>query len=313
MAPTKPLIAWYQAVLVPSDTPLIDSGGMADGGNWVDSRALQISVDDIGFRQSVVAVERLRTYHGQPLSVPQHVVRWRRTIDHLAIPIEVDEAVIDERIKRLIEHNRDWCHQVGDFGITMLATPGVATDRSQPIQMIHLNPLDSVKIHKHRTAGQPLVITDVHQPPAQCWPRDIKVRCRLHYYLADRMAQQVDADAVGLLVDADGSITETSVASLAICSRGKIVSPPPEQVLSGITQELVSKIALENHFTWSYAPLYPADVREADEVWLMGTDGGLWFVNRVDGIMIGDGRAGTIYRRVLTGFDAAVVPAATGA
>ncbi len=273
----------------------------------MNASELQVSVHDIGFRQSAVAVERLRTYRGRPTAVSQHIIRWRRTLDHLAIRVAVDETTLSQRIDELIRRNQSWCAHAGDFGITMLATPGCGSgEGSRPTEMLHLNPLDHGKIEHHRTDGQPLVITDVQQPSGKSWPRDIKVRCRLHYYLADRIAHQIDPAAIGLLVDADGSVTETSVASLTICRQGVIHSPPPDQVLPGITQQFVAQVAGELKVPWRYTSLFPADVRQADEVWLMGTDGGLWFANRVDGGLIGKGQPGVIYRRVLERFDAAI-------
>jgi len=185
----------------------------------------------------------------------------------------------------------------------MIATPGETTG---PTEMMHLNPLDHALIARHQTEGQPLVITGVCQPPQQSWPRDIKVRCRLHYYQADRIARQLTPDALGVLVDADGSVTETSVANLAIVTGDAIWSPPPSHVLPGVTQEWVKALATDLGFSWDFRPLYPADLRQADEVWLMGTDGGLWFADRVDGVLVGDGTGGRVYQKLLAAFESAI-------
>jgi branched-chain amino acid aminotransferase len=303
----QPYIAWYRGGTppgtgAPATGSADDAGASGRKGNWTDAAALAISVDDIGLRQSAVAVERMRTYGGKPASVSEHVIRWRRTVDYLGISITVDETEIRQRIDELIGRNRNWCQLVGDFGITMLATPGRDGDEQGATEIMHLNALNHARINRHHEIGQPLVITDVQQPPAKSWPRDIKVRCRLHYYLADRATRQLNPDALGLLIDTDGSVTETSVANLAICRSGIVVSPPAEQVLPGVTQQLVQHIAAELGLTWTRQPLFPADVREADEVWLMGTDGGLWFASHVDGVAIGDAGPGEIYRRALAGF-----------
>ncbi len=307
MNPSNPSIAWISADWPASGALNQYHAERSAQRHWISADELCVSVDDIGFRQSVVAVERLRTYGRRLVCLPQHIIRWRRTLDHLAIPVPVDEDAIAARIDELIGRNEPWCRQQGDFGITMLATPGCDPRRGAgATEILHLNPLNQAKIQRHRDLGQPLVITDVQQPPEKSWPRDIKVRCRLHYYLADRAAQQINPDAVGVLLDADGSVTETSIASLAICRAGGIVSPPPAQVLPGITQQVVQQVAQQLGVAWSHATLFPADLREAEEVWLMGTDGGLWFADRVDGVLIGDGCPGVVYQKLLAGFDAAM-------
>lgn len=275
-------------------------------GNFVPAANLAVPVDDAGFRQGVIAVERLRTYDGNVTAVEQHVVRWRRTLEELYLTIAVDVDDIHLRIDRLLSENKAWIDEVGDCGIVMLATPGsghVSAPTQRANEMMHLIPIDHPKIARHRIEGQPLFITDVEQPSGKCWPRDIKVRCRLHYYLADQQAREHHPDAVGLLIDQDGTITETSVANLAVVRKGRIVSPPMDQVLPGITQELVQHVCAEAGMEWQYERLWPAEIREADEVWLMGTDGGLWFANRVDGAKVAGEQAREIYLRCLPLFD----------
>lgn len=274
------------------------------GESFLPVADLGISIQDIGFRQGVVGVERMRTYRGRPVELPQHLARWRRTLEHLMIRLPTDQAQWSARIDSLIDRNREWCRAVGDFGITMLVTPGLADQpESGPTQMLHFQPLDLAAIERRRTQGQPLVITDVQQPSSRCWPRDIKVRCRLHYYSADSVARQLMPDGLGVLIDADGSITETSVANVIVVRDGQCLVPPTDQVLPGITQNVVRRLVDRLGVPWQHRHLFPADLREATEVWLTGTDGGLWFADRVDGHAVADGRPGGLYLRLLAEFD----------
>lgn len=311
MASAEKTIAWVDSSFSNRFQTNADQASIPERSNWQILGQVGISVDDIGFRQSVVAVERLRTYSGRVIELRPHLIRYRRTLDFLGINACIDEAVIADRIDELIAQNESWCAGEVDFGITMLATPGEITESrpgvdaktSNVTQILHLNPLDHQKVRRHQTSGQPLVVTDVKQPPMECWPRDIKVRCRLHYYLADRRARDFASNAVGVLIDSDGSITETSVSNLAIVVNGEIVSPPSEQVLPGVTQDLVWRLASELSIPWRHETIYPAELRDADEVLLMGTDGGVWFANRVDGHPINGLRPGAVYQKLLEGFD----------
>jgi len=275
-------------------------------GKFVDTNELNVSVDDVGFRQGVIAVERMRTYDGRVTALEAHIVRWRRTLEELYFTVSVDSNEIRNRIAQLLTENSDFLRRTRDCGIVMLATPGIMNPSSQHnayTEMLHLLPLDHDRLGRHRIEGQPVFITDVEQPAGKCWPRDIKVRCRLHYYLADQQARQHHNSAVGLLIDHDGTVTETSVANIAIVRDGQILSPPAEQALPGITQDLVRQACSGLGFRWEYERLWPSEIREADEVWLMGTDGGLWFANRVDGRPVGDQRPGRIYEKILAEFD----------
>ena len=279
-------------------------------GRIVSSSELFVSVDDAGFRQGVIAVERLRTYDGRVTALQAHIVRWRRTLEELYLTVPVDLEEIHHRISQLLSENNDFLRTNHDCGIVMLATPGILTHGSSTTassgdanEILHLSPLNYDLIARHRNEGQPMFVTDVEQPSGKCWPRDIKVRCRLHYYLADQQARQHHHASVGLLIDHDGTVTETSVANIAIIRDGCVVSPPIDQVLPGVTQQLVKDACQGNGIRWVYERLWPAEIREADEVWLMGTDGGLWFANRVDGSSIYGQLPGQIYTKILAEFD----------
>src|SRR6056297_805374 len=160
---------------------------------WLPHRELAIPIDDAGFRQGVIAVERLRTYRRRVFCIEAHLTRWRSTLESLGIDDSPCEQVLTENIKTLLERNHAWVDKAGDVGITMVATPGSGVRRGPdgPAStfVLHLNPLDHDEIQRRRDCGQPLAISQVTQPSPSCWPRKIKVRSRIHYYLADRDAR----------------------------------------------------------------------------------------------------------------------------
>ena len=269
---------------------------------------MTISIDDLGFRQAVTAVERLRTYHRQPFLLAPHVARWQRTVDELGIdcPRSVDE--IATSVDELLRRNDQWLQHQGDASITLFATPGPHRPAEPAATFgLHLSALDHELVASRRRHGQPLVITHVAQPPLSAWPREIKVRSRLHFYRADRLAKQSDPAAIGALLDDDGSVTETSVANLAVVSGGAIVSPPADRVLTGITQAAIEGLAAEAGILWDKQSVPVASLRYADEILLMGTDTGIWFASHIDGHPVGQhgdqAEGGPVYRELRRRFD----------
>lgn len=284
-----------------------------DTGRWVSFSEVRLSPDDLGFRQAVTAVERLRTYRKCVFELPAHLDRWERTVGELGIRGLPDRGRVEDLVTELLHRNESRTANDGDVGVTLFATPGDPAGAAAGVGgrigagegstfVIHLNRLDVSRIERYRSEGQPLVVTDVTQPAPGCWPRDIKVRCRLHYYLADRQARQRAnaADAGGILLDGDGSVTETSVANLAVIDKGTLFSPPADRVLPGVTEAVARRLAAELEIRWLSEPLFPDRLRRSEGVLLMGTDTGLWFASSVDGV------AKTIcpiYRRLLREFD----------
>lgn len=276
-------------------------------GAWMPSTEMRISVADLGFRQAVTVVERLRTYGGRVFQPAAHFDRWQRSLTELGIVGLPPADTLAELVAELFTRNERLIDLDGDLGITMFATPGARI--SGPATLgLHLNRLDHERIDRRRRSGQPLLITGVAQPPPASWPRSIKVRCRLHYFRADCEAQQSSHDAAGILLDQDGSLTETSVANLAMIRDGVVISPPADRVLPGVTQQVIESLAAKAGIVWQKQPVLASEFIDADEIVLMGTDTGIWFGSKVGEQAISSGQPGPIYQRLRNDFDALTRP-----
>lgn len=254
-------------------------------GRWIDVRDMAIAIDDAGFFQGVTAVERLRTWGGRLPLVDSHLLRFQHTIAALHIEGLPDTEGLRSLIGQLLSRNRSGT----DTGIVLFATPGrkggpADAGNVQPTLGLHQTPLDHARLEALRQDGQPLVVTAVRQPSPECWPRHIKVRSRIHYYLADRIARDVDPTALGVLLDDDGSITETSMANILIVRDGRLVVPPPDRILPGVTLATVCQLASERGIVVERQPISVAWLRAADEVLLTGTEPGVWPVRGIDGV-----------------------------
>ena len=243
-------------------------------GQWRPFSQLSLPVSDTGFRQGVTVVERLRTYHGRPFEVARHARRWVQSLADLKMDCEVDQDRFAKVVDELLRRNVGLVDQAdGSVGITLFATP--------QSHAAHLNRIDQRQTLDRLANGQAIVVTEHQSPPSLSWSRRAKVRSRIHYYLADLVATEIADGASGLLRDQDGSITETSIANVAIVESGRVISPSPEQVLPGVTQCVCEQIAKERSIAWSYEPITVQRLRMAEEVLLMGTDTGVWFANQI--------------------------------
>src|SRR5207302_1262988 len=99
----------------------------------------------------------------------------------------------------------------------------------------------------------------------------IKQRSRLHWWLAEREARQIDPDAAALLLDLDGHVTETAFANFLIVRRGTVISPPRPGVLNGISLRVTTELCHDLGIPFAESPLTVADCQNADEALLTGT------------------------------------------
>lgn len=285
------------------------------GPSWIPRHAVALPIDDLGFRQAVTVVERMRTYRRVLWQSDRHHDRFCRSLAAIGLDAWSRERW-DDLTGALLDRNRPWLDRE-ELGVTILVTPGADQGRNdrgghdlgrRGTEIAMVQAIDHARNTRWRDQGQSVVVTDVVQPPPESWSRQAKLRCRVHYYLADVQASQRSPGSTGLLIEADGTMTESSIANVAMVVRGQVHSPPRDRVLGGITQSVVEDIVREMGMDWKERPLSREDLIHADEVWLMGTDAGLWFADRVDNQLIGNGtqepgRGGECYTQVRNRFD----------
>lgn len=277
-------------------------------GRWIEASGLSLSVSDLAVTHAATAVERVRLYYGRLFQIDRHLDRWQRSVDTLMIDGLPSRDEMRALMESLVAKNQSWMQQNPQCGLVMFASPGMASTGAidVPTLVIDLYPIDPQVSKSRQQLGSPLVVTSIQQQSDQTWPRDIKVRSRLHYYLADRHARRTVPGAFGVLVDADGTITDTSVANVLIVEEGVLISPHPGQILPGITLQVVQELAKASNLSWSQDRIKPERLRSADEVLLTGTTDGVWFASSIDS---GPRHPpGPLYRQLRSAFDGLIQP-----
>ncbi len=121
-------------------------------------------------------------------------------------------------------------------------------------------------------------------------------------FLARRQAQMAGAHE-GLLAHG-GHIYEGASSNLFAVRDGCILTPPEETILSGVTREIVLRLAGEQDIPVSYELLPEGDVSRWDEAFITSTSRHVMPLVRIDGQPIGAGRVGPITRRLMEAFEA---------
>jgi branched-subunit amino acid aminotransferase/4-amino-4-deoxychorismate lyase len=165
---------------------------------------------------------------------------------------------------------------------------------------MHTFPLAFSQWAQKYDEGEHLVVTQIQQVSAACWPPELKCRSRMHYFLADREARLRHPGSRALLPDATGHVTEATTANILLFDRRQgIVVPPISRVLPGISLAMLHRLAQRRGLAWQERDLTPADVAAADEVMLSSTPFCLLPVTRLNGEPISNGRPGEVYRSLL--------------
>lgn len=281
-------------------------------GRLIPAEQASVPVTDAGFVQGVTVAEQMRTFGGRIFRLKPHLARLARSLKTVGVepPIPADELA--RPAEELVAHNHRLLAEGDDLGLSLFVTPGTyptfaPTGESRPLVGMHTYSLPFHLWAEKYQRGQSLVVTDVRQVPAECWPAELKCRSRMHYYLADRKAREIAPDARALLLDEQGDVVELSTANLVAHFAGEgLVSPPLEKILPGISMSMVAELAQELGLRFSHRRLKPDDLRAADEVMLCSTSPCLLPVVELDGAAIGAKRPGPVYRKLLDAWSRAV-------
>ena len=257
------------------------------------SEEVTLSLRDAGHMQGVVAVERLRTYGGRLFRVDDHFARLRRSVDGLGFSATGKVERLQDSLPELCDRNREWIDRHHEFGMQVVVTPGIM-DAKAATAIATVQPLDLERFDRLASQGEQLVVTSVRQPDPDVVPRHVKSRSRVHYFRANQVAQaQAGSFAQGVLVDQDGSITETASANILVVQNGVIVSPPRDRILPGVTLGVVWELCEQLGIRCVEKSVTPDAFRNADEILLTGTGPGIWY---------GNGLRGPIFERLSKAF-----------
>ncbi len=267
-------------------------------GHWLPASALSLSVHDAGFVHGVAVAEQVRTFDGRPFRSADHVQRLLHSLKMVGGSIDYSGEQLQGVIEQIASRNYPRLPKGGDLRIILWVTPGDAglsglRAASGPVVCCHAEPLCFADWARNYATGVRLVTSRHRQLSPLNWSPAVKSRSRLHYYLADKEAREIDPAARGLLLDMDGFVCEASTANIVAYFQGLgLVSPRREKILPGISLAVMEEIALSQAIPFQYRDITRAEFYAADEVWLTSTPWCGLPVIQVDGQTIGDGSFG---------------------
>ncbi|HEY5311994.1 MAG TPA: aminotransferase class IV [Pirellulales bacterium] len=267
---------------------------------------------DAGFVLGATVSEQLRTFAGQLFRLDEHLDRLFHSLEFVGVNPGRSRQELGAIAIQLASMNHALLAEGDDLGLTIFVTPGphatlAPPDGGGPVVGLHTYPLPFRHWSDKYSHGEHLVMTDIEQVPERCWPRHLKCRSRMHYFLADQRARLIDPSARAVLADEQGFLTETASANLLVFRRDEgLVSPPLADILPGISRAVVLELAAGLGIPTSERRLDPADAASADEILLSSTPSCLLPVTQFQSRAIGGGKPGEVYHQLLDAWSQAV-------
>ncbi|HUB07804.1 MAG TPA: aminotransferase class IV [Myxococcales bacterium] len=271
-----------------------------DGRLLPPARA-RISVFDRGFLYGDSIYEVLRTYGGRPFELPAHLTRLGRSARLIGLRLPLRAAAFRRRIGAALHAARN-----RESYVRVIVTRGEGP--------IGLDPALAVRPHVL------VIVRPLHAPPAEIYRRGVSVSvvdvrrnlrqaidpaAKTGNYLNNVLALR-EARARGgyeaLMLDARGRVAEGSTSNVFAVFGARVVTPPLDGILAGVTRGLVLALAGRLGLEARERPLRPEDLRRADELFLTSTLRELVPIVRVDGRRVGAGTPGPTTLRLLETF-----------
>ena len=284
-------------------------------GRLVPASQAHLAIYDTGVVLGATVTEMTRTFQHRPWRLGEHLDRLLRSLRYTRMDIGLSKEQLADISEELVEHNAGLIDATAELGVIQFVTAGEYPTyagmagrpaRTTPTVCVHTFPLPFELWAKKMRSGVHLVTPSIRHVPPQCVDPKIKYRSRMHYYLADQEARLVDPEASALLLDLAGNVTETSGANILIVERGTIVSPTTVNTLPGVSRAMVIELADKLGISFVERDLQVYHVMNADEAFTTSTPYCLMPVTKINGVPIGDGQPGPLYREMLAAWSADV-------
>lgn len=267
-------------------------------GDYLPLNEAKISVLDRGFIFGDGVYEVIPVYAGKALRFEHHMQRLQDSLDAIRIENPLSNNEWKNILDTLIADTDSKHTTKQDQSIYLHITRGIAQrDHSFPQDskatvFIMSNILKPVDPELLKTGVAAITLDDIR------WKYcNIKAIALLPNILLRQQA--VDADAAEAILIREGSMTEGAASNAFIVSKGIIKTPPKSQnLLPGITRDLVVEIARQNKMPIEEVAISEAEFLTADEIWLTSSTKEILPVTSINQQTVGNGKPGPVWQEM---------------
>ncbi len=262
-------------------------------GRFMPIARAKVSVEDRGYQFGDGIYEVIQTYGGKIFGLDQHLARLERSAAEINLRLPYAGA----RWRRIIEE----AHRRSRFArarIYIQVTRGAAPrnheipKRAKPTVVVTVRAYQELAPRVRREGVAVITLEDIR------WGRcDIKSINLLANVLSKQRARSEGA-LEGIFIRNGWVMEGTSSNIFAVINEALVTPPKSPFLLSGITREVVLRLAEDAGYKVEERNLSLEELNRATEVFLSGTSVEVLAVIRIDGRTVGSGRPGPCSQRL---------------
>jgi branched-chain amino acid aminotransferase len=276
-------------------------------GRMMPASEAHIAIYDAAVVMGATVTDLVRTFRHELFRLEDHIGRFYASCRYARISPKESPAETMKLCREITAHNAKLLKPEEDLSLVLFISPGELkvyagaaglTREMSPTFCMHTFPNPFFLWKQAFTDGFHVVTPSVRHVPPQCVDPKVKCRSRMHWWLADQETHLVDPKAISLCLDLDGNLTETAGSNFLVIKNGTVLSPTRRNVLWGVSLMTVIDLCRELGIPFVERDLQVHDAINADEALMPTTPYSLAPVTRINGLPIGDGRPGAMFKRL---------------
>lgn len=276
-------------------------------GKFVPENEAKISIFDLGFKYGAVFYESMRTFNHKIFKLEERLSRLENSLKYVGLENLINMEEIKKIIDKVLEKNLKFVEREDDLFLVVEITPGIGPTHPlmpqrefSPTVIVYTSKIPYSEFAKYYLIGKPAFIVKTCNIPPECFNPQIKCRSRLHFYLAKKEVEKYDPDALALLPDLDGNITESTGANFFIVKDGVLFTPSLKNIVKGITRQTVIEIAEKLGIKVIEKDIKEDEILKADEAFFTATTFCILPISKVNGIKIGEKIPGPYTQKIIS-------------
>lgn len=274
------------------DLRSLEGGAAFVEGHIVPVDDARVPILDSGFLRSDATYDVVHVWKGRFFRLDDHLDRFERSMRRLHMKLPYDRAALRNILMACVRTSR-----LQDSYVAMICTRGVPPRgvrdprRCENRFYAYAVPFLWIADPEKQKRGLRMIISDILRIPPESVDPTIKNFHWLDLVQGQFEAFERDAD-ITLLRDHDGNVTEAQGSNVFAIRNGTLLTPA-RGVLEGITRKTILELAERVGLKAEVRPVRADEIRDADEVFITSTAGGVMPVTTVDGQPVRDSHPGS--------------------
>lgn len=279
------------------DTADFSAGAAWISGDIVPITEARIPILDWGFTRSDATYDVVHTWGGQFFRLDDHLARFWRGVEILRYQLPVDEAEVREILQQLVDVS-----DLSNAYVALIATRGSPMPGSRDLRDCRNQfyafaiPFMWIANPEKQKVGLRMAISGRERIRPEAVDPTVKNYHWLDFQVALLEAYDAGAETV-VLLDSDSNICEGPGFNIFVIKSGALATPD-RGALEGITRQTVIDICKENKIPVSVRPVSVSELKDAEEIIITSTAGGVMPITQVDDVPVGDGVPGEMFTRI---------------